>query len=283
MRMTGNALRYQGSKYTVAEWIIGHMPEHGVYVEEYGGSGAVLLNKSPAGVEVYNDLDVGLHTLFKVLRDKTMSVELAEAIENTPWGRLEYYESEVRPEDGEVEVARKVVARSFMGLSSGSLNRGIGGFNSRIDYRKNNRARCPTMEAFRKYPMLIRALRERLANVILECREAEEVMDIYDSDQTLHYIDPPYVLTEWNKRDRGCYRRVYTEEEHESMLKHLLKLEGYVIVSGYETDLYNDILMGWHKDVKITRNQLAQDREEVIWINPRAWEANTRRQASLLP
>lgn len=37
-------LHYPGSKWSLAEWIVSHMPEHSTYLEPYFGSGAVLFN-----------------------------------------------------------------------------------------------------------------------------------------------------------------------------------------------------------------------------------------------
>ena len=48
--------RYLGGKNRIAPWIISFFPPHKIYVEPFGGSGAVLLNKQPAWMEVYNDL-----------------------------------------------------------------------------------------------------------------------------------------------------------------------------------------------------------------------------------
>lgn len=48
--------RYLGGKNRIAPWIIGFFPPHKFYVEPFGGSAAVLLNKQPAFLEIYNDL-----------------------------------------------------------------------------------------------------------------------------------------------------------------------------------------------------------------------------------
>lgn len=42
------AIRYLGSKFLCAEWIISHFPPHRAYCEPCGGSAAVLLNKPRA-------------------------------------------------------------------------------------------------------------------------------------------------------------------------------------------------------------------------------------------
>ncbi|KAG0292328.1 hypothetical protein BGZ96_004321, partial [Linnemannia gamsii] len=44
-----------GGKSRLAPKIIQHFAKHQTYCEPFGGSGAVLLAKSPSNVEVYND------------------------------------------------------------------------------------------------------------------------------------------------------------------------------------------------------------------------------------
>lgn len=53
-------IRYPGSKWRIADWIISHFPkgyEKLVYLEPFAGSGAVFYSKRPGAVETINDLD----------------------------------------------------------------------------------------------------------------------------------------------------------------------------------------------------------------------------------
>lgn len=80
-------LRYFGSKWRLAPWIISHFPKHHGYVEPFGGGCNLLLRKPPSKVEVYNDLDGDVVNFFRVLREKMP--ELLRAIELTPYSRQE--------------------------------------------------------------------------------------------------------------------------------------------------------------------------------------------------
>ncbi|MGG3802015.1 DNA adenine methylase [Metabacillus fastidiosus] len=62
-------LHYPGSKWSMASWIISHMPEHKTYLEPFFGSGAVFFNKGPSIIEPINDMDSSAVNLFKVIRD----------------------------------------------------------------------------------------------------------------------------------------------------------------------------------------------------------------------
>ena len=58
-----------------------------------------------------------------------------------------------------------------------------------------------------------------------------------------------------------------TEGEHVALLEALLAHRGPVLLSGYQSDLYEDILRGWNKETKKVRNQLSEPRIEVLWTN----------------
>src|SRR5262245_58814798 len=105
-------LRYHGGKWRLAPWIIEHFPEHRIYVEPYGGGASVLLRKSRAFAEVYNDLDGDVVNVFRVLRDRASAAALIRAIELTPWARDEFRLS-YRPASDPVERARRTIARAF--------------------------------------------------------------------------------------------------------------------------------------------------------------------------
>lgn len=81
-------LKYPGSKWTLAEWIVGHLPAHRVYCEPFFGSGAVFFTKPPSKLETINDLDGEVVNLFRVLRDRPDDLAAAAAL--TPYAREEH-------------------------------------------------------------------------------------------------------------------------------------------------------------------------------------------------
>ena len=102
---------------------------------------------------------------------------------------------------------------------------------------------------------------------MIENRNAIEVMKQHDSQDTLHYLDPPYVLsTRYLKEKTSCYSFEMSDEQHVDLLQLCLGLSGDVIISGYDNDLYNDILVGWKKSIKQSHADGAKDRVEVLWM-----------------
>ena len=108
--------RYPGSKWSIAEWIIGHFPadyEKMVYLEPFVGSGAVFFNKIPGTVETINDLDSDIVNLFRVLRENPE--ELKRALELTPYAREEYNLA-FEPCDDPVEKARRYMVKTTQAI-----------------------------------------------------------------------------------------------------------------------------------------------------------------------
>ena len=80
--------KYPGSKWSIADWIISHFPEHHSYLEAFLGSGAVLFNKPRSNIETVNDLDGNVVNLFEWIRKDPE--RLAHEIYYTPYARQVY-------------------------------------------------------------------------------------------------------------------------------------------------------------------------------------------------
>lgn len=83
-----SVFKYPGAKWSMAEWIISHFPDHRSYLEPFFGSGAVLFKKERSGIETVNDLDDDVVNLFYWIR--TDPEKLAHTIRWTPYAREIY-------------------------------------------------------------------------------------------------------------------------------------------------------------------------------------------------
>ncbi len=184
-------LRWHGGKWKIAHWIIKYFPPHRVYVEAFGGAASVLLQKPRVYGEVYNDLDDWVVTLFRVLRDPIQARRLIDLLKLTPFARTEFEETgRILDEcDGDaIERSRWLIVRSFMGFGSNAHNGRPTGFRS----NSNRNGTLPAHD-WANYPEAMQAVVDRLRGVVIERRDALEVMIQHDSNQTLHYVDPPYL------------------------------------------------------------------------------------------
>jgi DNA adenine methylase len=110
-----------------------------------------------------------------------------------------------------------------------------------------------------------------LVGVLIENRPAVDVLQQHDGPDTLHFVDPPYVHSTRVLRARGGYRHEMTDDAHAELLECLDGLEGMVVLSGYESDIYADRLKHWRRFATSSRISAARGttlRTEVVWLNP---------------
>lgn len=266
MTPTRPAIRWMGGKWKLAPWIIGNFPTHQTYVEPYGGGASVLLRKARCYGEVYNDLDVAVVNLFRVLRDPESAKRLIELLGLTPFARDEFYASYEETSDP-VEWARRFVVRSYQGYGSNACTRPSTGFRS-----KAVRQRVSPAVDWRALPAKLHAVVDRLRGVVIENRDAKAVMEQYDRPEALHYVDPPYVhetRRQGNPYSIGYdgYAHELSDDDHRELLAFLKTLQGVVVLSGYSHPIYDDALQGWVCIKKETHADGARKRTEVLWIN----------------
>jgi DNA adenine methylase len=268
---TRPVLRYHGGKWMLAPWIIQHFPAHRIYTEPFGGAASVLIRKARASlVEIYNDLDGEIVSMFKVLRDPDLSAQLAAALRLTPFAREEFVGS-YAASDCPVEQARRTIVRAFMGFGSDSASGAKTGFRA-----NGNRQTAHPAKDWSNYPAALPAFCERLQGVVVESRPALEVMAQHDSPETLHYCDPPYVHETRSAtvtRSGKGYRHEMTADDHRELALRLKTLRGMVIVSGYAGALYEEIYSGWATSQRATKSDGGLDRTEVLWLNAAASRA----------
>lgn len=217
--MALSAFPYVGGKTNLADWIISQIPEHTVYVEPFGGSAAVLLNKPRSPVEVFNDRDGDVVHFFEVARERPD--ELAEWCRRTPFSEelhnewmSEFY-NVVRPDDPLERAGRWMFLRytQFGGKYSGPS-----GFK-----RDTPRCRQGASSPWRDAPNRVDAVCDRFQGVSIQNADYTEVIGRYDSPETVFYTDPPYL----GKED--TYR--VDDFDHAELAGELEDIEGYALVS----------------------------------------------------
>ncbi len=256
-------LRYHGGKWKLAPWIIGLFPPHRVYVEPFGGGGSVLLRKERSYAEIYNDLDGEVVNVFRCARDHGPALQ--QSLRLTPFAREEFVLSYQDASDP-VERARRTIIRSFMGFGSNSVPAKSTGFRA-------NSSRSGTTPAgdWKNYADVFETLIDRLRGIVIENKDARAVMAQHDAPDTLHYVDPPYVHSTRSSMNPHCtklfYRHEMNDDDHAELAEFLFGLRGRVILSGYESPLYEKLYSTWRVHKKIAHADGGRERTECLWIS----------------
>lgn len=112
---------------------------------------------------------------------------------------------------------------------------------------------------------------ERLRRVQIICQSAFEAIPRFDHSEAVIYCDPPYVHETRHKSSTNVYHTEMSADQHRDLAAILKKCKAAVVLSGYDSDLYNDLYEGWQKVSRAIANHAAggktKGREtECLWI-----------------
>lgn len=255
--------RYPGSKWSLAEWIIDHFPEgyeKKVYLEPFLGSGAVFFNKKPGAVETINDLDSDVVNLFQVLREHPQKLRRALAL--TPYSREEY-DLSFQPTNEPIEKARRFIVRTTQAIGakisskSGWRNHGCLRIGS-TPYKWHGLTNTIDQAAAR--------LRGTATNFVqIEHMDALKLIERYNNPDVLMYIDPPYLRS--TRKSGRLYRNEMDSAQHRELLDLIKESRAKIIISGYPSELYDEVLQGWYRDSARSQTTSTAMADEIIWMN----------------
>ena len=273
-RLVGNAARarrkmiafgWYGGKYVHLDFILPHLPvdaEH--FCDVYGGSAAVLINRAPAPVETYNDLDSELVNFFSVLRDQ--HEELIRAIGLTPFSREELVNACRRePDLPPLERARRFYVRARQTRTGLAQTSSEGRWAHCV-----LTSRAGMAGAVSRWLGAVEGLPEitqRLQRVQIENAPALDVIARYDTPRTLFYLDPPYVHD--SRGDATAYGHEMTDDDHRELADLLHRIQGRAVLSGYRSALYDELFDDWYcvdAPEKLCNSSKGKRRES-LWMN----------------
>lgn len=167
-----------------------------------------------------------------------------------------------------------------MGFGSAGATKGITGF--RIDTKREYGT---AMDLWTRIPDKLASFGKRFTGILIENRDAMKVMQYHDSNETLHYVDPPYLFETrcLNTSGGRYYKHELSNDQHIQLIELLKSLKGMVIISGYDSDLYREQLTDW--SLITTKSRIAAFRgtklkQECLWLSPNI--ANNQKQIDLL-
>lgn len=250
-------MKYPGSKWRIADWIISFFPEHHSYMEAFFGSGAVLFNKPRSNIETVNDLDGNVVNLFEWIKHDPE--KLVHEIYFTPYARQVYEDAFASEPEDSLQKAVNFYIRLNMGHGFRTNGEKVGWKN---DVQGRERAYAAT--DWVKLPEKILQAAERLRGVQIENRPAAGLIERFNYPNVLVYADPPYVLS---TRHGKQYRHELDDKGQNDLLDVLLAHKGPVVLSGHDNDLYNDRLKGWHREETVSYSQVCSKKREILWMN----------------
>ena len=209
------------------------IPEHMTYVEVFGGGASLLLAKNKSFVEIFNDIDSQLVTFFRVLQEPDEFAELQRLLSATPMSEEFYNEFRVTWESEEDRVRRvwkwfTVVRQSFAGQATKNKTGGWSGITKVKDQANQ------WLLAIERLPEVAK----RMTQAQLLNRDWRKVLPAFDGPDTFFYLDPPYVH---DTRSGGGYAFEMTNEDHAELVEQVQKLEGRVLISGYNHEIYKPL------------------------------------------
>ena len=267
-------------------WILNKLaPErYDRFIDVFGGSGTVTMNRpiQPGCMEVYNDFNGNLTNLFCCVKNRPMALlkELGFLPLNTRddfnvlykfFSRDEFTDDYLREEMELTEILLKPpdaeTIRTLMleRAPRGDIRRAADYFKM-IRYSFSGSAKSFGGKPcdIRRFFHLIWECSRRLANVVIENKDFEDLICQYDRDDAFVYCDPPYFEAE-------CYEVGFPKENHQRLHDVLLNCQGYVMVSYNYCDYISELYKEFYIFRTVRPNSMSQkagsEYEEAIITN----------------
>ena len=243
-----------------------------IFVDVFGGSGVVTLNIENKDKK-YNDINKNLVNFFKVLNDPILSLELKGILcktlycQNVYEDAVENLKNKNYKEEKSLEKAVDFYIATNQSVNSiGAIKKT--GFKFSKGIIRNNMGQAVSA--------WITNINVNLPKVIDKFRKVEvyncdfsEIIDKFDSENTIFYLDPPYVIN--TRKNKKVYEYELDDERHNELIEKLLKIKGKAILSGYDSDIYKKLeTNGWNRKEFIIKStsghaESKNTRKEIVW------------------
>lgn len=223
-----------GGKMKLARAIVGMMPEHNCYCEPFAGAAHVFFRKPPATLECLNDINGELINFYRQLKAEPLALLLRNCL--ALHSRQLFHE--LRDADPAAMTEQDRAWRFYylcMTCFGARMARG------NVCYGRNARGRSSAIHKLTLRPRRLIAAHQRLRCAYIECLPWARCIDLYDSADTLFYIDPPYV---GHEEDYG--KGIFTPEDFPALAARLAAIRGKFILSINDCPASRQIFQGFH-------------------------------------
>jgi DNA adenine methylase len=268
-----------GGKRTLAPTIAEEFGPHKVYWEPFCGSMAVLLAKAPCRVESVNDLHGDLINLARVIAHPVHGPRFYRQIRRTLFSEGTYRDAAAAVADDyasdnvDGERACAYFLKSWMGRNGMA---GLAEAASNFCVRYSPSGGDPAIR-FKGLIESIPAWRRRMRGVTILRKDAFDVLaKIHDRDDTVIYLDPPYLIKGSEYRHDFADGFMGVKNDHERLADAARAFKkARVIISYYEHPALASLYPSWTRRAVYTNKHTANSREgsagavapEVLLIN----------------
>ena len=217
-----------------------------LYVEPFGGSGAVFFGKEPEQ-SVYNDCNTLLTNFFKVIRSDYNREILQYLAEVTPCNERYFYEFRalclkvlhgetiddelVKLNLSEYGITVALAFAFFYVQNNGFGGKCCGNYGYSYALRKKGDRFLPL--TYQRNADLLEQFANKLSLTQVICCDWRDVLNDYDAATTLFYIDPPY-----ETKASESYRLQWSSDDTGALVARLLELKASFVLSCYDGDIY---------------------------------------------
>lgn len=261
-------VKTHGGKFYLCGWVVENFPENYkelTYCEPMCAGASVFLNKDRSGEEVINDIDSGLVSVYKALRDEPQ--EFIDRLKKLKYTEKTFKAAQTRSESPFDDYMDHATNEYMLRRMS------RGGMKKAFAWSDRLRGGKPgDVNAWETMLEELPHIAERVKGTIVLNTTVFDVFKVWDEEDTLMYLDPPYLHETRTDGAENVYKHEMTVEDHIALL-HLAKTaRSKVIISGYSSPLYNRTLKGWRIKKKSVANHSGQAktkerRIEVLWMN----------------
>lgn len=204
---------WPGGKRRLSKQLFPLFPSHNCYVEPFAGAAGMLFEREkPAKVEVLNDVNRDLVSLYRVVQH-----HLEEFVRQFKWAlvsREMFKWAKLQNVDHLTDIQR---AATFFYLQQLS-------FGGKVEGRVFGTATTSPPINLLRIEEALSAAHIRLARVYVECLPWQDCIRRYDRDHTLFFCDPPY----WKL---SGYDVPFGIEQYEELAEMLSKIRGRFLLT----------------------------------------------------
>jgi DNA adenine methylase len=163
-------------------------------------------------------------------------------------------------------------ARAFFVVANQSYHSRINSlseFNWKICIKDSTKNGSSAVSKYNSKKDRLNLIAGRFKAVQIENRDFKKIFDKFDSDVSFFYVDPPYPTD--TRRTKKLYDYELDDDRHSELLEIITSLEGSVLISTYQNEMYDSKLADWKKvtnpEKRIRSSSTKRKAAEIVYRN----------------